>query len=165
MQLESDMAIRQLLARYADCVWRKDLEGYGACWALASEWRLLGMAFRGRDAIKAGWKQFMDPIKRVWHTANNLALEIERDCAFGRIYLEETLYMPDGTINLVRGIYHDTYSTEDGRWVFSRRHVDFCYLGPIDMSGRLFDVPDYGAGARDPNPERPATPSFQEAYG
>lgn len=165
MQLETDMAIRQLLARYADCVFRHDAAGYAACWSKDGEWRLLGLAFQGRDAVVAGWRQFMDPIWRVWHTASNLALEADGDRVYGRVYMEETLHMPDGTKNLVRGIYHDVFCQEDGRWVFARRQVDFFYLGPTDLSGRFFTPPDFGAGARDPNPDRPATPSMQEAYG
>ena len=163
--VEKELAIRQLLARSSDCVWRKDLEGYGDCWSKNGQWRLLGQVFNGRDAIKAGWWQFMDRLRSAWQVSNSIVLEIEGEQAFGRIYLDETLYMPDGSVTLTRGIYHDTYRIESRRWVFARRHIDFIYMGPADMSGRFFATCDYGPAPRDANPDRPATPSMEQAYG
>ena len=165
MSVEQESAIRQLLARSSDCVWRKDIEQYGQCWSNTGEWRVLGLSFHGRDAIKAGWWQFMDALKTAWQVSNNVALAIDGEVAYGRIYLDETLLMPDGSVTLTRGVYHDIYRIEEGCWVFSRRQIDFCYMGPPDMSGRFFALPDYGPGPRDNTPDRPAMPSMQQAYG
>ena len=165
MTQDIESAVRQLLARSADCVWRKDLHGYGACWASDGEWKILGQSFQGREAVKAAWSQFMNPLKAVWQTAQNPCFEFEATQGYGRIYLEETLFQPDGSVNCLRGVYHDTYKIENGAWVFAKRHIDMAYLGPYDLSGKFFGTPDFGPAPRDCNPNRPASPSLQEAYG
>ena len=73
--------------------------------------------------------------------------------------------LADGTVHLSRGIYHDTYVLEEGRWAFGKRHFDLTYLGPPDMSGRFFPTIPYGPAPMDPDASRPATPSFAEVYG
>lgn len=166
MRYEQESGVRQLLARSSDCVWRKDLDGYGACWSRNGEWRIMGGVYSGRDTIKAAWWGFMDPLRGAWQVAENVILEADGETVHGRIYLRETLVMPDNaTMSLTMGIYHDTYVVEDGVWVFARRHFDLLALGTPDTSTRFFATADYGTAPRDPDPSRPATPSVQEAYG
>lgn len=160
-----ESGIRRLLAHAGDCVWRKDLEGYGQCWASDGEWKLLGMTAHGREAIKASWWQQMTPFDHVWHVAQNVNLAADGDEVVARLYLEETLQITGGGVAAVRGIYHDRYKREEGRWVFARRHFDLIYSGPADMSGRFFRTIDYGPGPADPDPARPATPDAAELLG
>ncbi|MDB5702381.1 MAG: hypothetical protein JWL66_2580 [Sphingomonadales bacterium] len=162
---EIESGVRQLLAHAGDCVWRKDLDAYGECWASDGEWKLLGLTASGREAIKAMWWQQMAPFDNVWHVAHNLNLAVEGNEAFSRLYLEETLQSTGGGVTISRGIYHDRYKREDGRWVFARRHFDLTYIGPADMSGRFFPTIDYGSGPADPDPTRAATPSVAEVFG
>jgi len=163
---EKELAIRHLLARSSDCVWRKSIHEYGACWATDGEWRILGQVAHGRDEVKALWWQFMDNLQTAWQVAQTIILEIgDEPPAYGRIYLEETLRLRDGTVNLARGIYHDAYRIEAGHWLFSKRHFDLIYMGPTDMAGRFFSTINYGPAPRDPDPSRPATPTMAEAYG
>lgn len=49
--LQTELAIRQLYARYVDAVWRKDVESFGICFATNAEWRLSGVVVQGRLAI------------------------------------------------------------------------------------------------------------------
>jgi len=165
MSLRAESEIRQLLARSSDCVWRKDLEQYGLCWSTNGEWRILGSVARGREAIRTAWWRLMDPLRSAWQISHNVVLEIEEQHARGRLFVEETLVLADGTVNLSRGIYHDTYVIEDGRWRFGTRHFDLIYMGPPDLTGRFFATVPYGPAPRDPDPSRPATPSFQEVFG
>ena len=165
MQIDAESAIRQLLARSSDCVWRKDLDRYGSCWSTNGEWRILGSVVRGREAIKVAWWGFMDPLRSAWQVAHNLVLQTADHQAHGRIYLDETLVLADGTVQLSRGIYHDTYVIEEGQWTFGKRHFDLVYVGPTDMSGRFFPTIPYGPAPIDADPNRPATPSFEEVYG
>ena len=50
---EVECAVRQLHARYADAVWRKDSASFGALFAEDAEWRVGGQVMRGRAAIVA----------------------------------------------------------------------------------------------------------------
>lgn len=165
MSLKTESEIRQLLARSSDCVWRKDLDQYGLCWSTNGEWRILGSVARGREAIKIAWWRFMDPLRSAWQTSHNVVLEIEDQHARGRLFVEETLVLADGTVSLSRGIYHDSYVIDEGRWMFGTRHFDLIYMGPPDLTGRFFSTVPYGPAPMDPDPSRPATPSLQEVYG
>jgi len=163
--LEKELAIRKMLAVSSDCVWRKALDEYGACWANDGEWRIMGLVVNGREAIKVTWGQFMDGLKTAWQVTPNMIIEVDGEVGYGRLYIQETLQQPDGSVNVMRGIYHDTYKMEDSKWVFAKRHIDIVYMGPADMSGRFYETVPYGPAPRDANPDRPATPSMAEAYG
>lgn len=165
IEREIEAGVRQLLAHAGDCVWRKDLEAYGQCWASDGEWKLLGMTAQGREAIKAAWWQQMAPFDTVWHVAQNVHFGFDGAEAIARLYLEETMQITGGGAQSVRGIYHDRYKREQGRWVFARRHFDLTYMGPSDFSGRFFPTIAYGPGPADPDPARPATPSMAELMG
>ncbi len=41
----ADNGIRQLHARYADAVWRKDYPSFGDCFTEDCEWRIAGQQF------------------------------------------------------------------------------------------------------------------------
>lgn len=162
---EMEQGIRQLLARSSDCVWRKDADNYALCWATDGVWRILGTEAVGRDLIKAAWQGHMDALTGAWQAAQSVTFAFDGDVAQSRLYLEESLYMKTGGIVLTRGVYHDRYKIEDGQWVFAKRVFDLVYLGPADMSGRTFKTIDYGPAPYDPDPNRAATPTFEEAYG
>lgn len=161
MEQASD-AIRNLVSRYSDAVWRLDADAYGACWADEGVWAFMGQAIKGRDAIVPFWIEFMKNFRKAWQMVNNPVLLVEGDRARQRLYVEETVFTHDGANVISKGIYHDDLVIERGEWKFARRHFDLVYYGPADMSGRLFDTADYGLSPTDPDPSRPATPSMQE---
>lgn len=165
MTVEQESGVRQLLARSSDCVWRKDVEGYGAAWSEQGEWRILGQVATGREQVTALWRGFMDAFDRVWQVQHTIVLEAAGEDVLGRVYLEETLLLPDRSVQLTRGIYHDVYGVENGRWVFRRRHFDMTYFGPPDMAGKFFATAAYGPAPIDSDPTRPATPSMSDVYG
>lgn len=165
ISVDQESAIRQLLARSSDCVWRKDTENYAQCWATDGEWRILGTETKGRDNIKSAWAGHMNPLIGAWQAASSLTFAAEGEEIIARIYLEETLYLKTGGITLTRGVYHDRYRIENDVWVFGKRHYDMIYIGPADMTGRVFQTINYGPAPYDPDPTRAATPSFAEVYG
>lgn len=165
MSLEIESALRALLARSSDCVWRRDGAGYAQCWARQGHWRILGEVIEGREAIAARWADLMAPFEKVWQLSHNVVFGFDRDLPVARVYLEETLVPPGAPVNILKGVYHDSYVMEDGAWRFARRHIDIGYLGPADFSGRWFPMIGHGASPYDPDPSRMATPTMAEAYG
>lgn len=165
MSLEIESALRTLLARSSDCVWRRDKAGYAECWASDGEWRILGQVIHGREAIAETWCKLMEPFDKVWQLSHNVVFGFDRDRPAARLYLEETLLVPTGQVNILKGVYHDSYVLQDGAWRFARRHIDIGYLGPADFSGRWFPMIDHGLAPYDPDPSRTSTPSMAEAYG
>ena len=161
MQQAGD-AIRNLVGRYSDAVWRLDARAYGDCWADDGIWAFMGQSIRGRDAILTFWQDFMQNFRKSWQVISNPVLLVEGDRACARHYVDETVFLHDGTAMLSKGIYHDDMVIERGEWTFARRHFDLVYYGPSDMSGHMFETADYGPTPRDPDPTRPATPPMEE---
>lgn len=165
MPLEIESALRALLARSGDCVWRGDKDNYAQCWATDGEWHILGEVTRGRKAVADRWAELMAPFLKVWHIAHSPLFGFDRDLPAARVYLEETMVAADGSVSLLKGVYHDTFIHEDGAWRYRSRHIDIGYLGAADYSGRWFPMIDHGPGPYDPDPSRASTPSMSAAYG
>ncbi len=165
MSLQIESELRHLIARSSDCVWRRDKAGYAQCWASDGEWRILGQVVRGREAVADAWWTMMQQYPNVWQLAHNVVFDFGGEAPIARVYLEETLVAPAGNVNLLKGIYHDSYVREDGLWRFATRHIDIAYLGPSDFSGTWFPMRDHGPAPHNPDPDRAATPSMEEAYG
>src|SRR5277367_2744373 len=119
MNTSSDLAIRSLIARYSDAVWRMDKAAYGACWAKNGNWRVMGQSIEGRDTIVAFWIDFMKNFAQAWQTAQSMIIEADEISGIGRLYVDEMVRMPDGSVMVSKGIYHDSYVVEDGAWVFT----------------------------------------------
>src|SRR5438309_1229027 len=49
----ADAGVRQMHARYANAVWRKDFTTYGEFWTQDAEFRIAGLTHKGRENIVA----------------------------------------------------------------------------------------------------------------
>ena len=143
--LVAESAIRQLHARYSDAVWRKDYDSFGDCFTEDAEWRISGMVLRGRVEIVDTIKQFMSRFRRVLVTLRTPILEVGNGTASGRTYLTEQSVFNDGRPYGPIGIYYERFVDQGDRWRFCWRLFQTHYSGPPDLSGTLFDNPDYGA--------------------
>jgi ketosteroid isomerase-like protein len=142
--LVAESAIRQLHARYTDAVWRKDYDAFGDCFTEDAEWRISGMVLRGRVEIVDTIEQLMSRFRRVLVTLRTPILEVGNGRASGRTYLTEQSVSSDGRAYGPIGIYYEHFVDQGDRWRFSWRLFQTHYTGSPDMSGTLFDNPDYG---------------------
>jgi ketosteroid isomerase-like protein len=158
--VEAESAVRQLHARYIDAVWRKDAEAYGDCWGESAEWKIIGSELRGRAAIVAFFVNIMQNFDRVIQFYHPPILEIAAGgtTGTGRTYVTEHNCLKNGKRAFTIGQYHEKYRNEGKRWRFTWRHFDLFYMGPPDLSAPFFEIPDYGAPPRLPDPGRPASP-------
>jgi len=116
-----EAAIRALIERYADAVFRRDAVDWGACWAEDGRWSLAGTEVHGRAAIVSLWEQAMSGFAFVAFFSQIGQLDIDGDGAHGRIWTNEVLESIDGTITRPVGRYDDRYvRTADG-WRFADR--------------------------------------------
>ena len=155
---EADSAIRQLHARYIDAVWRQDAAAFGDCWVENAEWKIIGSEIRGRAPIVALWSQVMQNFERVIQFYHQPILEVGEGAASGRTYVTEHNCFKDGRKAFTIGLYHETYRDDGDRWRFTWRHFDLFYMGPPNLSGTFFDIPEYGPPPHHPDPSRPASP-------
>jgi uncharacterized protein (TIGR02246 family) len=117
-------AIRMLVERYADAINRRDVEALAETWAPDGVWEIGGVRYEGRDAIITRWQPLMSSIVWVVQTINNGTVDADGDDATCRWYHTDFVCQGDGTRRMSVGLYYDTCTRREGRWVFtSRRYV------------------------------------------
>jgi uncharacterized protein (TIGR02246 family) len=140
----AESAVRQLHARYADAVWRKDVTAFGDCFTQDAEWRIVGMVLRGRDQIVSGFERLMSRYQRVLMQFQNPILTVGDKSAVGRTYVVEHRAAPNERPGMTIGTYFERFVDQGDRWRFAWRLYQLHYIGPPDLSGTFFDQPDYG---------------------
>ena len=158
----AEAAIRQLQARYMDSVWRKDFAAFGDCFTEDAEWRIAGKVFRGRTECVAFLEEIMPRFTRVFMSMQTPILQVGNGCAIGRTYITERNSLKDRSSVFNIGIYYDRFVQQGDQWRFAWHHFQLYYLGPADLSGRFYDLVDYGPPFGMPGPDDPAIPSASE---
>lgn len=134
-QLDDEIGLRNLMARYVDAVNRYDGDAWIATWAEDSAWNLMGAPVEGKEAIRALWEQMMSSFEFAVLFPNSCLFEIDGDTATGHWYLHEYGRDLEGNASAILSRYLDTYIKVDGEWLFKTRTYDFIYNGPPDLSG------------------------------
>jgi uncharacterized protein (TIGR02246 family) len=139
-----ECAIRQLHARYVDAVWRKDGVSFGECFAEDAEWRVGGQVMRGRTQIVAFIEGAFPLYRRILMTFRTPLLTLTPEGACARTYVTENSLFADGTPFAPIGNYYEHFVVQGGQWLFSWRMFQTHYIGPPDLTGEWYDLPDYG---------------------
>lgn len=153
----AEFAIRQLRARYADALWRKDPQSFGDLFAEDAEWKVAGMHLRGREEIRGTFARFMEHTGRTLMTFRNPIVELVDGVVQSRTYVTEGNRFADGQTADTIGIYYERFVEEGGRWLFRYRHWNLYYIGPPDLSAHFYDVKDFGPPPGFPAPDDPTT--------
>jgi ketosteroid isomerase-like protein len=139
--LEDELALRNLMGRYADAVNRRDADAWVATWATDGVWNLLGNPVSGRDNILALWQQMMASFEFALMLPSSCLFDVSGDTASGHWYLHEYTRDLQGNASTVLSRYLDTYVRQGGQWLFQSRHYSFIYNGPADLSGSYTALP------------------------
>lgn len=143
--MQDEMDIRNLVARYADAVCRRDRDAWAATWATDALWQLPSApAVRGRDAIVEMWVNAMSNFPFVAQLVYNGTVEVSGQSASGRFYITEHLKFADGNGMFNIGVYQDRFVKNTDGWQFAERHYSVLYNdgGAGDMSGQTLPYPD-----------------------
>jgi uncharacterized protein (TIGR02246 family) len=151
--LMAEAGIRQLHARYADAVWRKDVDSFIDCFAEDCEWRIFGQVLRGRAETRAFIGEVFGRLKHILITLRPPILEVGDGVASARVCFTEQSVRPDGRPLALIGTDFERFVEEGGRWRFSWRHFQCHYYGPPDYTGSYYDNPDYGPPPAMPPPD------------
>ena len=114
-------AIRTLHDGYADAVFRRDAQDWGANWAEDARWFLGETEVSGRVAIITLWQQAMAGFSFVAFFSQTGSMTINGDTACGVVYTHEVLEQADGTLIRPVGRYEDHYVKAGGRWLYQER--------------------------------------------
>ncbi len=124
--MTDEEAIRQLVARYADAVTRRDADAWSATWTNDGVWDLGNKHAEGRDEIVDLWRASMAVFETVIQLVHQGTIDVERDDAVGRWYLHEES-MRAGIRVRYFGAYDDEYRRTADGWRFTRRATRFCW--------------------------------------
>jgi uncharacterized protein (TIGR02246 family) len=131
--------IRNLVARYCHAIAEGDDGAWAETWAQDGEWRVLGQALRGRDAIVAHYRKLVTGVAWVVQHAHHGLVDVQGDLASGRWLVMEHVRRDDGSALLNVARYRDRYARgRDGAWRFALRDLRVTYMGPPDLSGPPF---------------------------
>jgi len=133
--IEDEMGLRNLMARYADAVNRYDAGAWIGTWAEDGEWNLLGTPVRGREAILTLWHQMMGGFEFALLLPSSSLFAVQGERASGHWYLHEYNRDREGRAGVNVSRYDDTYVRRDGEWLFQSRRYTFLYNGAPDFSG------------------------------
>jgi hypothetical protein len=141
----AEAGVRALHARYTDAVWRRDFDAFAQCFAADGEWRISGMALRGRAQIRETIAAILARLDHVLISFRTPILEVGEGGVFGRTYVDERCAWKNGDTSISVGLYYERFVERDGRWLFQWRLFQMLYRGDPDFTGTFYDFPDYGA--------------------
>ncbi len=126
---DDELAIRNLVARYADAVCRRDATSWTATWAPDSTWEVGSVTTHGPAEARAFWQSAL--AKYPWLVqvvASGEVFEGETGPR-GVWYVVELQQVEDGNVRMVVGRYEDRYVNHAGRWAFASRRFQMTYRG------------------------------------
>ena len=129
-----ELAIRGLVARYAEAVTRNDPDAWEATWASYGEWHVMGQTAKGREEARKLFEKLTSGFDFVAQLAGSGYVEIAGDEAVGHWQMTEHGRLKSGAPIFTIGLYEDRYRREDGEWRFLSRRFKPAYVGPPDMS-------------------------------
>lgn len=132
--VRDELAIRNLVARYADAVNRRDEAAWADTWAEAGEWSLLGRAAQGREAARELLAEFLAGLSLVVQVPASGVVRVQGDRATGRWTITEQGKLANGNAFLSLAAYDDEYERGAGEWRFASRRLTLFYMGPPDLS-------------------------------
>ena len=142
--LQDELALRDLMARYVDAVNRSEAAAWASTWAEDSVWSLLGTSVNGRDNILGLWQQVMNGFEFAIMLPSSCLFEIQDTSASGHWYLHEYTRDLEGNASTVLSRYLDTYTKRDGQWLYQSREYSMIYQGAPDLSGSYTPLPNSG---------------------
>lgn len=122
-------AIRDLVRRYAYCIWRRDADGAAALFA---ETGVMDPGDRpplvGPTAIRTAYRAIL-PASDLQPFVHDHLIELDGDRATGSCHLDLRMTR-DGRRHLGAGCYDDRYVRVDGCWKFASRRLTMQFLVP-----------------------------------
>jgi uncharacterized protein (TIGR02246 family) len=153
----AETGIRQLYGRYADAVWRKDVEAFRDCFTEDATWKIGGRVLHGRKDIGELFAASLVPSEKVMMWVGVPVIQLDGATATGRVQVSEMIKRKDGSGLRTLAIYYERYAEQDGVWRFHWHHFSLHYVGPPDLSGDLFPCQEYGPPPALPGPDDPTT--------
>jgi len=143
---QSKDSIRELIARFADAVTRKDPDAFGTLWAEDGEWIIgepMSLSAAGVDKIQATFSRIVCKWEFFAQFAGSTLIEIRGKHAKARSTCEEfgINSRSSETYHNVALYLDDLILTPEG-WRFQRREYRYLWLDDRPLSGKTFAIPE-----------------------
>lgn len=129
-RLEDLEGIRNLARRYADAVWRRDVEG---AIALFTDDGVMDTGdrppIRGRAALTEAYREMVGGANEFLPFVANHVIDLDGDRATGRCYLDLRATV-NGERKIGGGHYEDIYARTADGWRFASRKLVLRFLAP-----------------------------------
>ena len=119
-------AIRELAARYAATVDRRDYDGFAACFTEGAEWTGPSGRRLGRAQIVARTRAAVDHLRCTQHLVSNFEIALDGDRAAMTSYFQAThvgARRRDGELYVIGGRYEDVLVRLGEGWRLERRII------------------------------------------
>ena len=145
---QSKDSIRELIARFADAVTRKDLASFGILWAEDGEWIIgepMSLSVVGVDRIEATFSRIVCKWEFFAQFASSILIEISGNHAKARSTCEEFgINSRSGETYHNVAVYFDEFILTPEGWRFRKREYRYLWLDDRPLSGKTFPVPKLG---------------------
>ena len=123
----TDLALRQLIAQYCDCVRSRDMQTWSSTWTNDATWDFgFGKPISGKTNITKAFTKAIDGLKWVVQVAPLCVFDIDETAGegTGRVTVQERFCTPDGTTGSILGVYQDRYVRTTHGWLFAERLLE-----------------------------------------
>jgi ketosteroid isomerase-like protein len=128
-ELADKEAIRDLVRRYAHCVWKEDADGAIDLFADDGQMEIGERSITGREALLGAYRAMLVGLD-LQPFVHNHVIELAGDRAAGTCYLDLRATM-DGKSMLGSGRYDDRYVRTAKGWKFASRRLTMKFLVPV----------------------------------
>jgi len=132
------LAIEDLRGEFTDAAMMRDYDRFASLFTQDGAWRIpyANIDLVGREAIRAGIARAQDHLWEYFlQTTHPGTIQLERDTAVGRAYIQEFGRMRDGGSHLHYSLYHDRYQRTPDGWRFTERVYEIRYLDSTPLAG------------------------------
>jgi ketosteroid isomerase-like protein len=140
--MDSEQAVRDLMARSCDAVARGDVDAWCACWRDDGVWEMPGLGpRRGVDALRKEFAAARAKLELCIQEPLFGWVEVSDPAATARWYVRETQRAHTGYGEELVGCYDDLVLRDEETWRFARRRFWVLYRGPRPVPGEVFRTP------------------------
>jgi uncharacterized protein (TIGR02246 family) len=139
--------IESLRGEFTDAGMMYDYDRFASLFTEDGVWAipLAGIAFAGREEIRAGIERLKAGWEYFVQTAHPGTIRVEGDTATGRAYIAELGRLREGGSHTNYAIYHDRYERTPDGWKFAERSYEILYVDTTPLAG---STPEEASGPR-----------------
>lgn len=142
-ELVSQLAIRDLTARFSDAVNRRDPATLAALFTADGSWQVPGLPpMVGQDAISEFFTGVLQNFEGIIQLTHSGHVEVDGAEARATWYVSELTKDVGGNASTVAIVYTDAHVETEVGWRFTHRVCDFLHQRPLDPAGDWNPHPD-----------------------